>query len=216
MIEQKKADDARAFSNEVIPLMVYQSTQGGRMYLMAYRPWGKYFLALRFDYIVAMKIGEVYEAFDQKRAEFEELRNHIWGVSLKQNKKHMDTSKEHVTFRIHFEDDEKFIYRRLLREKRCGQVILLDENNAQFDADVFDAREIIPWARTFICRISFFDCSDKSIAREFYADIRRMWRMYGGIAWRGVRIALWGERVAWGTVNRTPGAVIALGVAKIA
>ena len=65
MIVQKKADDARAFSNEVIPLMVYQSTQGGRMYLMAYRPWGKYFLALRFDYIVAMKTGEVYEAFDE-------------------------------------------------------------------------------------------------------------------------------------------------------
>ena len=85
-----------------------------------------------------------------------------------------------MTFRIHFKDDEKFIYRRLLREKRCGQVILLDENNAQFDADVFDAREIIPWARAFICRISFFDCSDKSIAREFYADIRRMWRMYEG------------------------------------
>ena len=86
MIVQKKADDARAFSNEVIPLMVYQSTQGGRMYLMAYRPWGKYFLALRFDYIVAMKTGEVYEAFDQKRAEFEELRNQFGGCRLSKTK----------------------------------------------------------------------------------------------------------------------------------
>jgi hypothetical protein len=158
--------------------MIYQSTQGGRMYLMAYRPRGKYFLALRFDYIIGMTIGDEYAGFEQKRAEFEELRNHIWGVALKQNKKHNDTSTVHVTFRITFSEEEKFIYQRLLREKRCGTVTLLDDNNAQFDADVFDPQEIIPWARTFICRITFFDCSDKYIARRFYGDIRKMNRMY--------------------------------------
>lgn len=179
-IKQKRAEDSRTFPNEVIPLMIYQSTQGGRMYLMAYRPRGKYFLALRFDYIVEMETGSIYEGFEQKRAEFEELRKHIWGVALKQNKKHNDTTTIHVTFRITFSEEEKFIYQRLLREKRCGTVTLLDDNNAQFDADVFDPLEIIPWARTFICRITFFDCSDKYIARRFYGDIRKMKRMYLG------------------------------------
>ena len=150
------------------------------MYLMAYRPWGKYFLALRFDYIVAMKTGEVYEGFAQKRAEFEALRKNIWGVALKQNKKRNDTTTSHVTFRVHFDEDEKFIYQRLLREKRCGTVTLLDDNNVQFDADVFDPMEIIPWARTFICRITFFDCSEKRVARMFYGDIRKMYRLYSG------------------------------------
>ena len=55
---------------------------------------------------------------------------------------------------------------------------LLDDNNAQFDADVFDPQEIIPWARSFICRITFFDCSEKYIARRFYGDIRKMYRLY--------------------------------------
>lgn len=179
-IEQKRSEDDRTFPNEVIPLMIYQSTQGGRMYLMAYRPRGKYFLALRFDYIVGMETGGVYEGFEQKRAEFEELRNHIWGVALKQNKKHNDTTTVHVTFRITFSEEEKFIYQRLLREKRSGTVTLLDDNNAQFDVDVYDPQEIIPWLRTFICRITFFDCTDKYIVRRFYGDIRKMNRMYLG------------------------------------
>ena len=179
-IEQKRSEDDRTFPNEVIPLMIYQSTQGGRMYLMAYRPRGKYFLALRFDYIVGMETGGVYEGFEQKRAEFEELRNHIWGVALKQNKKHNDTTTVHVTFRITFSEEEKFIYQRLLREKRSGTVTLLDDNNAQFDVDVYDPQEIIPWVRTFICRITFFDCTDKYIVRRFYGDIRKMNRTYLG------------------------------------
>ena len=179
-IEQKRSEDDRTFPNEVIPLMIYQSTQGGRMYLMAYRPRGKYFLALRFDYIVGMETGGVYEGFEQKRAEFEELRNHIWGVALKQNKKHNDTTTVHVTFRITFSEEEKFIYQRLLREKRSGTVTLLDDNNAQFEVDVYDPQEIIPWVRTFICRITFFDCTDKYIVRRFYGDIRKMNRMYLG------------------------------------
>ena len=179
-IEQKRSEDDRTFPNEVIPIMIYQSTQGGRMYLMAYRPRGKYFLALRFDYIVGMETGGVYEGFEQKRAEFEELRNHIWGVALKQNKKHNDTTTVHVTFRITFSEEEKFIYQRLLREKRSGTVTLLDDNNAQFDVDVYDPQEIIPWVRTFICRITFFDCTDKYIVRRFYGDIRKMNHMYLG------------------------------------
>lgn len=177
-VGQKKNEEDRLFLNEVVPMMIYQSTQGGRMYLMAYRLNGKYFQALRFDYIVSIKIGEVYEGFEQKRAEFEALRKNIWGVALKQNKKHNDTTTSHVAFRVYFEDDEKFIYNRLLREKRCGTITLLTRNDAQFDADVFDPQEIIPWARTFISRITFFDCSDKTIARKFYDDIRKMGKMY--------------------------------------
>ena len=182
-IEQKRLEDewnSPSYRNEVVPLMIYQSTQGGRMYMMAYRPHGKYFLALRFDYIISMETGGAYGGFEQKRAEFEELRSHIWGVALKQNKMHNDVRTVHVMFRIHFEDDENFIYRRLVREKRCGTVTLLDDNNAQFNADVFDPQEIIPWARTFICRITLFDCSDKSIVRRFYADIRKMNLLYAG------------------------------------
>ena len=178
IIEQKHSEDDKPFPHEIVPLMIYQSTQDGRMYLMGYRQLGDYFLALRFDYIVAMKTGSIYEDFLQKRSEFESLRNYIWGVALKQNKTCNDTSTSHVTFRIHFEDDEKFIYQRLLREKRSGTVTLLDDHTAQFDVDIFDPMEIIPWVRSFICRITFFDCSEKSVVCRFYDGIQEMNRLY--------------------------------------
>ena len=178
LIEQRRAKDRRTFQNEVLPLMFYQSTQDGRMYMMAFRPRGKYFLALRFDYIISMHTGAEYTDFEQRLAEFEKLRKNIWGVALKQNKRHNDTTTVHVCFRIHFNDDEKFILQRLEREKRFGTVTLIDKNNAQFDADIFDGQEIIPWARTFICRVTYFDCTDKSIVRRFYDDIQKMQQMY--------------------------------------
>ena len=178
IIEQKHSEDDKPFPNEIVPLMMYQSTQDGRMYLMGYRLVGEYFLALRFDYIVAMKTGNIYEDFLQTRSEFETLRDFIWGVALKQNKTCNDTSTAHVTFRVYFEDDEKFIYQRLLREKRSGTVTLLDDHTAQFDVDIFDPMEIIPWVRSFICRITFFDCSEKSVVRRFYTDVRKMNRLY--------------------------------------
>ena len=178
LIEQKRSENARMVQNEIVPLMIFSSVQSGRMYLMAYRLRGKYFLALRFDYIVSMKLGGIYAGFSQKRAEFEGLRKNMFGVSLKQNKRHNDTQTEHITFRVVFGGGEAFVYHRLLREKRCGSVTLLDENTAQFDADVFDVQEIIPWARTFISRITLFDCTDKSVVRRFYRDIRAMSRLY--------------------------------------
>lgn len=178
VIEQKHSEDDKPFPHEIVPLMIYQSTQDGRMYLMGYQQLGDYFLALRFDYIVAMKTGNIYEDFLQKCSEFESLRNYIWGVALKQNKTCNDTATAHVTFRVHFEDDEKFIYQRLLREKRSGTVTLLDEHTAQFDVDIFDPMEIIPWVRSFICRITFFDCSEKSVVCRFYDDVQEMHRLY--------------------------------------
>ena len=178
LIEQKRSENARMVQNEIVPMMIFSSVQSGRMYLMAYRLRGKYFLALRFDYIVSMKLGGIYAGFSQKRAEFEGLRKNMFGVSLKQNKRRNDTQTEHITFRVVFGGGEAFVYHRLLREKRCGSVTLLDENTAQFDADVFDVQEIIPWARTFISRITLFDCTDKSAVRRFYRDIRAMSRLY--------------------------------------
>ena len=164
---------------KIVPLMVYKSTQGGRMYLMAYNRHGRYFMPLRFDYILSMEIGEVYEGFEEKRAQFEEIRKHIWGVALKRKKKYNEFATTHVGFTVCFGNDEAFIYRRLLREKRFGEVTLIDKNTARFEADIFDAQEIVPWARTFISRITEFWSSDGMITRKFYDDIRKMKKMYG-------------------------------------
>ncbi|MBP5157659.1 MAG: WYL domain-containing protein [Treponema sp.] len=176
---QQKSGREHPFSIEVVPLVVYQSTQGGRLYLMAYKRRSRCFMPLRVDYIQSIKTGEVYAGWEQKRAEFEKVRKHIWGVALKTDKKHNDVQTTHVSFTVRFGDGEEFIYERLLREKRIGEVTRLDRNTARFDADIYDPQEIFPWVRTFISRITDFSSSDGYVTRRFYDDIRTMSRMYG-------------------------------------
>ena len=78
-----------------------------------------------------------------------------------------------------------------IRTVDCSQMDLSGYNPEKFTFDNrtifpdashlpegFDPQEIIPWARTFICRITFFDCSEKYIVRRFFADIRKMNRLY--------------------------------------
>lgn len=76
-------------------------------------------------------------------------------------------------------DNEKHIHQRLEREKRCGTVEKLDNNTSRFFADVFDASELVPWIRTFICRITSYSFSNKTLEEQFRNDIAEMYAIYG-------------------------------------
>ena len=69
--------------------------------------------------------------------------------------------------------------RRLEREKRCGHVEKLDDSHYRYTADVFDTREMVPWIRTFICRLTWLNFSNRTVENELKADIQEMYRMYG-------------------------------------
>ena len=86
---------------------------------------------------------------------------------------------EHVEFTIRYRDDETHIPLRLEREKRIGTVEHLDGNTSRFTADVYDASEMVPWIRTFICRIVSIHISDRELEEQFRDDIRAMYELYG-------------------------------------
>ncbi len=86
--------------------------------------------------------------------------------------------RESVEFTVFFGNYEQHIYRRLLREKRCGTVELLDDHHAKFTAEVYDTNEMITWIRSFICRITSINFSNKNIETQFKADIDTMYRIY--------------------------------------
>ena len=56
---------------------------------------------------------------------------------------------------------------------------VLDDNHARFTADVFDSSELIPWIRTFICRITEISFSAKKLEEQFRKDMESMYEMYG-------------------------------------
>jgi len=162
--------------SHVVPLRVMVSAQSGRQYLMAYAPRFRRILSFRTDHIASVKIGEVSERFDQMRQKLDEMQKHMWGVST-QNR--WGNRMEHVEFTIRYGAGEKHIPKRLEREKRCGTVVHLDENTSRFTADVYDASELIPWIRTFICRITEIHISNEKLEEQFLEDIKVMYALYG-------------------------------------
>lgn len=162
--------------NHVVPLKVMSSVQSGRQYLMAFAPRFKRITPYRIDYIVSVKQEEKCEHFDELRKTFQGMLPHMWGVSTQSI---YGQRMEHVEFTVSYEDDEQFIHKRLEREKRCGTVERIGEHASKFSADVFDASELIPWIRTFICRITEISFSNKELEKQFYDDMEAMYRLYG-------------------------------------
>ena len=159
----------------VVPLRIFISVQSGRQYLLAYRLDGQKISSFRLDYILHVEPGEVNCDFDLLREKLDKLQNYIWGVAVKRE----NTPTEHVEFTVQFAPHEEYIYRRLLREKRCGKVERIDERHAKFSADVYDSGELIPWIRTFLCRITEIEFSNPKFARQFHGDIDAMYALYG-------------------------------------
>lgn len=163
--------------NRIVPLRVFISVQSGRQHLLAYLPEYNSFHSYRVDYLSNVKLEDPTPRFDELRTELDRMQSKMWGVSVKRNKwdaEHL----EHVEFTVKVEDNEDYIVKRLYREKRIGTVEKLDENTYRFSADVYDSSEMIPWIRTFICRIVKMNFSNRSIENQFKKDLEAMYWMY--------------------------------------
>ena len=161
----------------IIPLRILISVQSGRQHLLAYLPDYNSFHPLRVDYLSNAKLEEPTPRFDELRAEIDRMQSKMWGVSIKRNKWSSD-HLEHVEFTIRIEPHEDYIINRLEREKRVGTVEKIDEDTYRFSADVYDSSEMIPWIRTFICRITKMNFSNLSVENQFKKDLESMYRMY--------------------------------------
>ncbi len=163
----------------VVPLRVMISVQNGRQYMMGYSLHDDNIEAYRLDNIATAEIKEktpTFDRFDEVRKELDDMQQHIWGVSLGDaSGKRM----EHIEFTIKYGDNEKYIPKRLEREKRNGHVEHIDEHTSRFSADVYNTNELIPWVRTFICRITDISVSNQAIEENFKADLSAMYEMYG-------------------------------------
>ena len=154
----------------LIPLRILISVQSGRHHLVAYVPECDAFLSYRVDYLSRVKAEEVSPRFAELRHTLDEMEAHTWGVGVAG-----DITKctpEHVEFTITVGDGEEFIVNRLEREK-------LDEHTYRFSAEVYDPGELVPWMRTFLCRITDVRFENRALERRFKADVRAMYRLYG-------------------------------------
>lgn len=167
----------RDYRRTVCPLKIYISTQTGRQYLLGRHSKSGRLLFLRVDAILQIHTEKTEENFQQYLEEYQAQKEHIWGVSS-----HSDGHLDRIELTLRHRPEEGFIPQRLLREKRCGQVEILDSQTCRFTAEVCDAVELLPWLRTFIGRIVQLKCSDPAVEEMFRQDLARMQALYGGDA----------------------------------
>ncbi len=162
----------RELRDAVTPLRVFVSVAGGRQYLMAYEHERERIAPYRLDNIISVEPGALDPRFDERRRILDGMMCHIWGVNTAGR-------LEKVAFTVRCLPDEDYIRVRLLRECRCGRVTRTDDTHLRFEAEVYDARELFPFMRTFICRITELSISDKSKETTFRRDLEAMYKMYG-------------------------------------
>ena len=160
-----------AFSKEIVPLQVYASAQGGRTHVIAYDINQKIITSYRIDFIKSAKLGEECQKFDAYKSYFEKAKQYMWGVVIRRK-------TEKVEFTIEVNEGEEYIIKRLYREKRVGCVDKIDDNHYKFSAEVFDAWELVPWIRTFICRITSITFSNNKHQNKFFDDFELLYSMY--------------------------------------
>lgn len=171
-----RSDEPRR--NRIIPLRIFISTQNGKQHLIAYQPDFNCFRSFRIDYLSSVKPEDITPRFDELRAMLDKMQGKMWGVvpnRAKRGKEHI----ERVSFTIKVAPNEDYIVKRLYREKRNGTVEKLDDSTYRFTADVYETGEMIPWIRTFICRIEQMNFSNRTEENRFKSDLEEMYKMYG-------------------------------------
>lgn len=158
---------------EMLPLKIYISTQTGRQYVLG-QAYGK-LRFFRLDLIDSVKPGNAAAIPEDLPVQLAEFQKKLWGTSVKKG-----DILEHVEMVIHAGPEESFVVQRLQREKRNGRITQLQNGNWKFEADVFDALELMPWIRTFIGRIVSLKSTNPEIEKRFQADLAAMLQMYGG------------------------------------
>lgn len=182
-MKEKRCVDVVSFSvrrdaereHRVYPLRFYISTQTGREYLLGYHYKFRNPMFFRLDTIRSITPGPVEERHEKYEGFAAKFDENLWGVSVGG-----DYSLDHVEMTLRVEDGEGYIIDRLEREKRHGRIEAVDAHTYRFFADVYDAGELLTWARSFIGRVLRFESDNKFAVERFYGDVRRMAALYGG------------------------------------
>ena len=140
---------------------------------MSYSYAAQRLLFNRLDHIESIEVKRAEGRYEEFLQLAKEAAPHIWGAGM------LRTDRlEEISFTVEAAADEQFIVQRLEREKRCGTVQQLDAEHYRFSIAVYDARELLPWIRTFIGRITAFSCSNKAVQELFFDDLEQMASYY--------------------------------------
>lgn len=175
-LELKSSRKGMLHTADCTPMQIFTSTRSGRRFLCGYLSEKKRFSCYRLDTIKTVTLLDLSEKYDELSSAFARNRKYLWGVSFQSSSSH-HLNKLTMKIQVH-EPHEQYIVERLKLEGRGGSVTRLEEGIWQYETEVFDCNEMLPWLRTFIGRILSLECTDKSVEKRFYQDLKTMYRMY--------------------------------------
>lgn len=170
---------AEHLSAEVYPLNVFVSTRTGRENLFAYSYRSRRVVMIRMDHIAGVTPLEKEEEPERREEQGREYRKSLWGTS---SGSAADPVMDRVEMIVYASPAEWFIPDRLEREKRNGTVEQVDGTHWRFETTCCDARELLPWIRTFTGRITSLKCSNPCLTDRWREDMDAMMSLYGGDA----------------------------------
>ena len=175
-LEMKSSKNGMTNTADCTPLQIFTSTRSGRRFLCSYIPASKRFTCHRLDTVRTVTPLEPSPEYDELLSMLDRNRKHLWGVSFQGNgSRHLDRLVMKIQV---LEPSEQYIVNRLMQEGRGGTLTRIEQNVYQYEIEVFDANEMLPWIRTFTGRILSLECSDKLVEQRFYQDLQAMYRMY--------------------------------------
>lgn len=175
-LEMKSSKRGVTNTADCTPLQIFTSTRSGRRFLCGYVTQSRRFTCYRLDTIKTVARSQPSPEYDELRSTLERNKEHLWGVSFQGSG---GRRLEKLTMKLQvIEPSEQYILNRLKQEGRGGTVTKLKPGVYQYEIEVFDCNEMLPWIRTFIGRILSLECTAKSVERRFYEDLQRMYRMY--------------------------------------
>ncbi len=161
---------------EGVPLKIFVSARTGRRFLILYLPDKRRFSSARLDAIKKVTKLDIYPAYPEIKEKLEKNKKSAWGVSFQNESR---THLEHVKLTLHIkEDSEGFILKRLEREGKDGIIRKTAPDTFTYEAEVFDANEMLPWIRTFMGRILAVESDCPKLKQLFQRDFSAMYRMY--------------------------------------
>ncbi len=173
----KSAKKNTVTDNLCIPLQIFTSTRTGRRFLCCYIEKSKRFTCMRLDNIKNVTLLAPAPDYDELRNSLDKNRIFAWGVSFQSEN---DSRLDKLTMQIQVvEPAEDYIINRLKKEGRGGTITRISKGIYQYEIEVFDSNEMLPWLRTFIGRIVSLECTNKAVERRFYRDLNTMYKRYG-------------------------------------
>lgn len=160
--------------NDLIPLKILVSVQGGRRYLAAYNTKMHRMISMRLDNIKTISIKEECDGYDTYQSQLNKMLLHTWGVSFKDGR-----NTEHLEMTLEILPYEHYIIDRIEREGRMGKLTQISDTVYQYTIDIYDSLEILPWVRTFIGRIIELKCDNSLVVQTFYQDLELMLNLNG-------------------------------------